>query len=373
MDPTSGPARRRPRGRRLRDPILWTDHTQLVKTVVAVVVAWVLATHVLDLAQSFLAPWSALLVVHATVYRTFAQGARQVVAAVVGVLVAWGVGQVLGVDPLALGIAVAVALVVGRWGWFRDEGTTIAATALVVLTTGFSDDDVVLLSRLLDTGIGIGVGLLVNAVVWPPLRRRTAIAALDALDGKIGALLVDIADGIAGERADADVAGWVERSRELDDELDHAWSLVRQARESARLNPRREAASLREPHGWIDLLRRMEQALAEIRSLARTVSYDQTGEPEWQPHFRQAYAAALRRVGAGLVAADREELVRAWEDLDRLVAELDRVRPAPRLWPVYGSLVVNLRNLVDAMDEVAAENPLAQPPLPFARLRRRHG
>ena len=31
-----------------------------------------------------------------------------------------------------------------------------------------------LLSRLADTGVGIGVGLVVNAVVWPPLRRRMA-------------------------------------------------------------------------------------------------------------------------------------------------------------------------------------------------------
>ena len=56
---------------RLRDPIFWNGATQLVKTVVAAVVAWVLAASTLDLPQPFLAPWSALLVVHATVYRTF--------------------------------------------------------------------------------------------------------------------------------------------------------------------------------------------------------------------------------------------------------------------------------------------------------------
>ena len=76
-----------------RDPVFWTDVIQLVKTVAAAVISWIIATSVLDLPQSFLAPWSALLVVHATVYRTFSQGFRQVSAAVLGVLVAWAVGK----------------------------------------------------------------------------------------------------------------------------------------------------------------------------------------------------------------------------------------------------------------------------------------
>ncbi|WP_182525050.1 FUSC family protein [Nocardioides dongkuii] len=365
-------ARRRDRGReRLRDPVFWTDVTQLVKTVVAVVASWVLATHVLDLSQSFLAPWAALLVVHATVYRTFSQGLRQVAAAVLGVVLAWGVGSALGPDLLALGLAVGVGLAVGAIGWFGDEGTTIAATALVVLTTGFSDDRIVLAARLLDTAIGIVVGLVVNALVWPPLRQRVAIVALDAMDGKIGTLLVDIAAGVERGFSDDEVSAWLERTRELDEELDRTWALVRQASESARMNPRRAADELRDPKEWFDLMWRMEQALAEIRSLARTLSYDQADEPQWQPRFRTAYAAALRTAGEGLVDADREEMLRAWEQLDRLVEELGELRPAPAQWPVYGSLVVNLRNLVDAMEEVAAENPLAQPPLPFARLRAR--
>ena len=51
---------------------------------------------------------------------------------------------------------------------------TAAATAIVVLTTGYSNDSGMLAARLLDTGIGIAVGLLVNLAVWPPLRDRGA-------------------------------------------------------------------------------------------------------------------------------------------------------------------------------------------------------
>ena len=33
-------------------------------------------------------------------------------------------------------------------------------------------------------------------------------------------------------------------------------------------------------------------------------------------------------------------------------------------WPIYGALIINLRNIVDAMVDVAAANPIGQPPLP---------
>jgi hypothetical protein len=42
----------------LRDPVLWTDASQLAKTVAAAVIAWVLANHAFGIAQPFLAPWA---------------------------------------------------------------------------------------------------------------------------------------------------------------------------------------------------------------------------------------------------------------------------------------------------------------------------
>jgi hypothetical protein len=33
---------------------------------------------------------------------------------------------------------------------------------------------------------------------------------------------------------------------------------------------------------------------------------------------------------------------------------------------VHGALIVNLRNILDAMDEVAVANPMRQPPVPLS-------
>src|SRR5688572_4866204 len=243
---------------RLGDPIWWNDVLQLFKTVLAAVAAWVIAASVLDLPQPFLAPWAALLVVHATVYRTFSKGMQQVAATVVAVLLATVVGEAWGLSTWAIALLLVVALVLGSVPWLGAEATTIATTGLVVLTTGF-EDDVMLVARLLDTAIGVAVGLLVNVLVWPPLRRRTAAEALDRVDDGIGELLTDIAASLREGCRDEESAAWIDRTRDLDADLNHAWGLVRQAEESARMNPRRSARAMRDPQEWHGLLRRMEQ------------------------------------------------------------------------------------------------------------------
>ncbi len=121
---------------RLRDPLVWTDVLQLVKTVAAAVIAWLLAVEVFSLPQSFLAPWAALLTVHATVYRTLTRGIQQAAAAVVGVLLAFAVTPILGVSWASLALVLLAGLAVGAIGPMRAESTTAAATALVVLLTG---------------------------------------------------------------------------------------------------------------------------------------------------------------------------------------------------------------------------------------------
>ena len=187
---------------RLRDPVAWSRLLQLVKTVAGAVIAWELALHVLDLRQPFLAPWAALLTVHATVYRTFRRGAQQVGATVLGVLLAFAAGSVLGVNAASLALVLFAALLAGSMRGLRAESTTAAATALVVLLAGYSDSGGVLVTRLADTGIGVAVGLLVNLLVWAPMGDRIAARRVDAIDDRIGELLADMANGLRDLEAD---------------------------------------------------------------------------------------------------------------------------------------------------------------------------
>ena len=355
--------------RRLSDPIWWNDVLQLAKTVIAAVAAWVVAASVLDLPQPFLAPWAALLVVHATVYRTFSKGTQQVAATVVAVLLATAVGETLGLTTAAIAVLLVVALVLGVVPWLGAEATTIATTGLVVLTTGF-ESDVLLISRLLDTGIGVAVGLLVNVLVWPPLRRRTAAEAMDRIDDRIGELLVDIAGGLGDGCQDEDVTGWIDRTRDLDGDLDHAWSLVRQAQESARMNPRRPAREMKNPEKWHRLLWRMEQSVAEIRSLARTLGGQSAHKETWGEAFAEPWIAMLGDAGRAAGDADPQALLDVRRRLEELTEDLRSTERSPE-WPVYGALIINLRNIVDSMDQVAEANPIRGNPLPLRVPQRR--
>jgi hypothetical protein len=348
---------------RLGDPIWWNDVLQLVKTVLAAVVAWVIAASLLELPQPFLAPWAALLVVHATVYKTFSKGMQQVAATVVAVVLATVVGEALGLSTWAIALLLVVALVLGAVPWLGAEATTIATTGLVVLTTGF-ESDVMLVSRLYDTGIGVAVGLLVNVIVWPPLRRHTAAKALDRIDDGIGELLVDMADGLGEGCQEEDVSGWIERTRDLDADLDHAWALVRQAQESARLNPRRQARAMRNPEEWHGLLRRMEQAVAETRSLARTLGGHTAHRERWGEAFADPWISMLGDAGRATGAADAAGLLDVRTRLEEFTEELRATERSPE-WPVYGALIINLRNIVDSMDRVAETEPMGGPPLPL--------
>ena len=130
-----------------------------------------------------------------------------------GVLLAWAVGNLIGLDAVAVTVLLVAGLGIGATRFFHEESTAVAATGLIVLTTGFSTHDAVLLDRLFDTGIGIGVGLLVNLLVWPPLRDYSAAKAIDAIDDGVGELLRDMAEELQGTCGDSEMTAWIDRTR----------------------------------------------------------------------------------------------------------------------------------------------------------------
>jgi uncharacterized membrane protein YgaE (UPF0421/DUF939 family) len=339
---------------RLRDPVMWASAAQLAKTMLAAVLAWVVAVEVFHVTQAFLAPWAALLTVHATIYGTLKRGLQQVAATVVGVLAGFAAGTLFGLDAVAVGAAVLVGLVAGQVRGLRSESTTAAATAVVVLTAGYSDDAGMLLTRLLDTGIGCAVGLLVNLVVWPPLRDRAAARRIDAIDDRIGGLLCQIARQLRRGRAHPDA--WIACTNELDEQIDEAWAGLGQARESGRLNPRRAVRGrMRAAQDLEPVLTRLEQAVAETRSLALTIKL---AHVDWDPAFRDTWVELLERAGAAVAGEDRDAVRAVHADVRAFAAGLEPGALPGTVWPVAGALMVNLRNMLEALAAVAGEQPV---------------
>jgi len=341
---------------RLRDPLRWARTAQLAKTVLAAVAAWALAVDVFHLSQAFMAPWAALLTVHATLFGTIRRGVQQAGASVLGVLIAFAAWHLFGLDAVSLGAAVLAGLVAGSVRGVHAS-TTTAATAVVVLTTGYIDKSGALAARLADTGIGIVVGFLVNLVVWPPLRDRSAANEVDVIDDRVGELLTDMAGRLRDGGTEDDIAGWIARADELDNDIDRAWSGLHEARESGRLNPRLAAARrMRATEGFAPIVDRLAQAVAEIRSMACTI---RTAAPEeWDHAFREPWLDLLQRSGIAVAEADTRAVQAARGELAALAEQLAVGELRDGLWPVYGALLINLRNVLDALDVVADAQPV---------------
>lgn len=346
---------------RLRDPLTWAGVSQLGKTALAAVAAWFLAVRVFHLAQAFMAPWAALLTVHATVFGTLRRGVQQAGASVLGVLIAFGAWHIFGLDAVSLGVGVLAGLVVGSVRGVRAE-TTTAATVVVVLATGYIDKSGMLAARLADTGIGIAVGLLVNVMVWPPLRDRSAANQIDVIDDRVGDLLAEIAAQLQRGFTADHVDGWIARTDELDNNIDRAWSVLEEARESGRLNPRRAVPQrMQAAEGFVPILNRLAQAVAETRSMARTIRIARVPPEEWDHAFREPWLDLLYRSGTAVLDADISEVKAARAELTALANRLAVHELHEDLWPVYGALLINLRNVLDALDAVAEAQPVRVP------------
>ena len=346
---------------RLRDPLFYAGLTQTVKAATAAVVAWLLAVHLVGDSQAFLAPWSAVLTVHATVYRSLSGGLRQVGATVLGVLVAFVFGDLLGFSAVTLGLAVMVSLLIGRHPRLGNEGVIVATTALVVLTTGTGNDSGSLEQRLLDTAIGIVVGVSINLLVWPPLQDRFAARRVSSIDTTLGNLLSRMATEVRAGHTVEQATAWIEEVDAIDLHIDEAWALVRQAGESARFNFRGRRALAGRGKSLSDVLRRLEQAVAETRSMAGSLERHAHGSATWSPAFATAWINILWDVGQAITWADAEALRSLVWRIDDLSADLIGPDADDAQWPLYGALLVNLRNITDSLDSVAAAHPIMAP------------
>ena len=352
-------------------PITHTDALQYGKATAAAVVAWVLADTVLGLHQAFLAPWVALLTMHATVQRTLRRGVETVASVGAGIVLSFVILQLFGASIASLTLALLAGLALAQVPWLRHEGTLVATTALFVITTGETASQraavAALPARLLDTALGVAVALLVNLIVVPPLDDQSAEEQVDKANRRLGRLLTDIAaevdrprraDGedTDGEDTDGD-NDWIARTRSIDADLNRAWSLVSLSHESRRLNPRRRRFDDATPGHLGDVLLRLEEGVAQTRSIARHVLAWGGDADEWEPLFRDRYLPLLTALGRA-VADPSGDVAHLRGELDDLTADLWNGRLPESSWPRYGALLANTRMIVDVVDDVASARPV---------------
>lgn len=327
------------------------DVVQIVKAVVAAVAAWLVAENLLGVASAFLAPWTALLTVHATVYRSFTRGAQVVGATVLGVLLSYLVVEAMGQGAPALAVALLLGMLAGTARPIHNEGSTVATTALFVITAGQAEQAPMLVDRLWATAVGVAAGLLCNVLLLAPIDDHRARRQVDAVARRLGHLLRDVSrEPGTGEEVDA--RHWIERSRQTDAALGRAWELVRHTREARVGNPRKGPPDLG-PGDYAAQLMQLEEGIAQARAIARTVEQSTATQHEWNAEFRQHWLQVLARLGERLIRPSEDE-PSLRPELEDVVSALSRSSLPDDHWLTYGSLLDATLHVSDVVDDITS-------------------
>jgi uncharacterized membrane protein YccC len=331
-----------------------TPFLQVIKTTVAVVLAWIVAGSVMRVDLPIFGAIAALLVVQPSVNQSLGRAIERSVGVVVGVLIAVGATALLGPHGWLVLVAVGVVLLLG---WALRIGAAsanqAAISALLVLSIGVTTPQYGI-NRVLETLIGAGVGVLVNAAVAPPVLLRPAHLAVGRFGEDIAAALDALAEALTTTTDATARSALLTRARLLRTASAQAKAALDQGDESLLLNPRRSRnRDLLEADRA--LWRRIDPVATQVMGMTRSV------RDGWQDGM----------LHDPVVARIADECRRAAKDLRSLVATRDTaaatteasppalttpvtvLRPDPQLWIVIGALLEDLRRIREEILEAA--------------------
>ena len=383
-----------------------------------------------------LAPLTALLVLQASLYQTIRSAMRKVLSVTVGVLVAVFVAEFIGFSWWQLALVIGGALVIGRTLRLGDDLLEVPISAMLIFSS--VGTHAAATGRVVDTLLGAGAGLGGGLVFAGRPQVQPARSAVGHLAGEVAGLLDRMAADLAGtERADiepvlaeteladteladtgpegtgpegtgqgsadpadgdltAEAGQWLVQARALRDEIERVDDTLREAADSARLNPR----ALVLPAGATPVtmttvalrggLEALEHAALTLRGLARSVLDSAEIATEASPvkdrETRVQLASVLAKLGEAIrtygrlvqltpVASEslESELAAELDEAHRLQDELaDLLRPRtkagrPSEWPLRGEILAHVDRLRTGLD-VEAIHRASRPPV---RRRRR--
>ncbi len=244
---------------------------QTTKAAAAAVIAWIVATSVLELPQPFLAPYAAVFLVQATVYRSLRGWAQQVGAVSVGVLLAAGADQFIPSVTVALGLVIFTGLLIGSWRGFGDSGVWVGITGMLLISYGNATEPFLLADRLLETALGAAIGAVLNAVILPPLHGERLREATDRLASAIADVLKETAALVRGGEPPEATDVLHDRMRDVRSLAAEAEEAIGWTQEGRYLNLRRRRDTGEEPlANLISLWPPLAQLIDAVSEAARS-------------------------------------------------------------------------------------------------------
>ncbi|MHA7284005.1 FUSC family protein [Arthrobacter sp. TMS2-4] len=218
-------------------------HPQLLlaaKAALAAALAWAIALAIPGSPSEYpyYAPLGALLAIYPTVAGSVRLGLQTVVGLTVGILLAYI--AVWAGDPNWVTIAFVVGAGVLLGGLLKKTaggGSGIASAGLFVLVIG-NENLGYSLGYLVQTLVGVSVGLAVSALILPPLHLNDAVGQMSGLRRTAASQLQEMCEALEEDWAEDDPR-WVERRDALTASVRNARSALQYADESRKGNVRR--------------------------------------------------------------------------------------------------------------------------------------
>ncbi len=199
-------------------PVLLSANRRIFKTAVAAGVAWALAERLLSDADPYFAPLTAILTLQLTVADSLYASAQRLGGVVIGVVVAFLLTRLVGLDAWTLGLLVLVSLSVG--GILRMAPVTAsqaAISALLVAAVGASVPGYAW-RRIAETVVGAVVAVAINALIVPPDHLDTVAEKLRDFAGRLSRLFSDLGAILGSAEVAIEPKVLLERARALHDQ-----------------------------------------------------------------------------------------------------------------------------------------------------------
>lgn len=321
-----------------RSPLL-----QVLKTSIAVALAWVVCGLLFHQVAPIFAAIAALLVVQPSVNQSLAKGIERSLGVILGVVLAYAIGFAFGTGGWIVLAAIVAALLLA-WVLRLGPGSAnqIPISAMLVLTMGTLEVGYAV-DRILETVIGASIGLAVNVLIVPPVLLQPGHLAVGRLAREVAASLDRLAGALTTLHSAAELEAVRTRARGLRTLREAASDAVERGEESLTLNPRRGRHRTQLERD-AELLERLSILATRVMGMTRAVRDNYRPTLLADPSIAEI-AIELTRAAhdVRLLAADRGAEVST--EVPLLTAPLQILRPNAEHWVLIGSLLEDLRRV----------------------------
>jgi uncharacterized membrane protein YgaE (UPF0421/DUF939 family) len=204
------------------------DVVLVLKITLAVIVSWTISRLVVsDDTLPYLASVASMFTVQATARASFVVAVQRSIGITVGVLVAAGIGSLVGLNAITVGLLIGASLSITNLVFRLPRATSLQLATSMLLVVAVGNQSGYAYRRVVESVIGAAVGVLVSTFVLPRSGLRDARDAFDRLGTRAASVLDLVGSGISGEWTAEQTATWRREARILRRRLvDEAEDLV---------------------------------------------------------------------------------------------------------------------------------------------------